>query len=144
MGKGKHKSYPEKQKDSEVTRLKAALKRKDKEMDKLKSELATLEKAFEANVKFLRGKTAKLDLQELLNGAKKEQSLKEIETEKVDTFKELEDRWRCHKCSVGILKLIVFGQANGTKKYIRVCSNKGICQNRTEAQDWHEEVDGIK
>ena len=144
MGKAKHRTYPEKERDSEIKRLKDALKRKDKEMDRLKSELKTLEKAFEANVKFLRGKTAKLDLQELLNGARKEQSLKEIETEKEVTFKELEDRWKCHSCGTGVMKLIVFGQANGTKKYIRACSNKGKCQNRTEPQEWHESVEGIK
>ncbi len=75
MGKGKSRSYPEKEKDSEVQRLKAALKRKDKEMEKLKNELKVYEHAFQKNIQFLKGKTKDLSLQELLDGAKKEQNL---------------------------------------------------------------------
>lgn len=142
MGKGKHKSYPEKQKDAEVTRLKAALKRKDKEMDKLKSELATYETAFQKNIQFLKGKTKDLSLQELLEGAKKEQKLVEIEKNKELTFKEMEQKWKCHKCGIGLMKLIMFNRLN-EKWYLRKC-NDTKCDNRTEAQKWHEEVDGIK
>lgn len=142
MGK-KHLSYPEKERDSEIKRLRDALKRKEKEVVKLKSELKTLEKAFEANIKFLKGKTAKLDLQELLDGANKKQSVSEIEQEKVLSFKDLEEKWRCHKCNEGVMKLIVFTRHDGTK-YIRSCSNKNICKNRTEPKDWKETVEGIK
>lgn len=142
MGK-KHQTYPEKQRDSEVKRLREALKRKGKEVEKLKSELRTLEKAFEANIKFLKGKTAKLDLQELLNGAKKNLSVKEIEEEQSSSFKKLEEKWRCHKCQEGIMKLIVFSRPDG-KHYIRACSNRNKCQNRTEPKQWNEEVEGIK
>lgn len=142
MGK-KHRTYPEKERDSEVKRLRDALKRKDREIDKLKSELRTLEKAFEANIKFLKGKTAKLDLQELLQGANKNQSVTEIEQEKIVNFKELEEKWRCHKCKEGVMKLIVFNRHDG-KKYIRACSNKNKCQNRTDPKDWKEDVEGVK
>jgi ribosomal protein S20 len=139
----KHRTYPEKERDSEVKRLRDALKRKDREIDKLKSELRTLEKAFEQNIKFLKGKTAKLDLKELLDGANNNQSVKEIEDDKVFKFKELEDKWRCHKCQEGIMKLIVFSRPDG-KHYIRACSNRGKCQNRTEPKEWKEDVEGIK
>lgn len=142
MGK-KHLSYPEKERDSEIKRLRDALKRKEKEVIKLKSELRTLEKAFEANIKFLKGKTAKLDLQELLEGANKKQSVADIEKEKVLNFKDLEEKWRCHKCKEGVMKLIVFNRNDG-KKYIRSCSNKNSCKNRTEPQDWNESVEGVK
>ena len=141
MGKGRHKTYPEKERDSEIKRLKDALRRKDKELDRIKSELKTLEKAFEANIKFLKGKTAKLDLQELMEGAKKEQSLKQIETTKEVTFKELEDKWRCKKCNIGVLKLIVFTRPDG-RWYLRKC-NQAQCTNRTDAQPWHDKVEGI-
>lgn len=142
MGK-KHRTYPDKERDSEVKRLRDALKRKDREVEKLKSELRTLEKAFEANIKFLKGKTAKLDLQELLSGAKKDMSIKEIEETKVVNFKELEEKWRCHKCQEGVMKLIVFSRPDG-KHYIRACSNRDKCQNRTDAKPWKEDVEGIK
>lgn len=140
MAKNKHKSYPEKERDGEVKRLRDALKRKDKEVDKLKSELKTLETAFQENIKFLKGKTARLDLQELLKGAKKNESLKEIEDNKNFTFKELEEKWKCYKCNVGIMRLIIFNRPDG-KHYIRACSNKSNCQNRTEAKKWHDNVE---
>ena len=142
MGK-KHQTYPDKERDGEIKRLREALKRKDREIEKFKSELRTLEKAFESNIKFLKGKTAKLDLKELMDGATKEQSLKEIESAKESTFQELEKKWKCHKCSVGIMKLIVFGRPDG-KFYIRSCNNKPSCNNRTDAKRWNDEVQGIK
>jgi ribosomal protein S20 len=139
----KHKTYPEKERDGEIKRLRDALKRKDREIEKFKSELKTLEKAFEANIKFLKGKTAKLDLKELMDGAKKEQSLKEIETNKETTFQELEQKWKCHACGTGVMKLIVFTRPDG-KFYIRACNNKPSCTNRTDAKRWSDEVQGIK
>jgi ribosomal protein S20 len=138
----KHKTYPEKERDGEIKRLRDALKRKDREIEKFKSELKTLEKAFEANIKFLKGKTAKLDLKELMDGAKKEQSLKEIETNKEATFQELEQKWKCHACGTGVMKLIVYTRPDG-KWYLRKC-NQQTCTNRTEAKRWHDEVEGIK
>lgn len=143
MAKGKHRTYADKERDGEIKRLKDALKRKDREIEKFKSELKTLEAAFQENIKFLKGKTAKLDLQELIKGAQKSQSLKDIETEKEVTFKELEDKWKCHKCQVGVMRLIVFTRPDG-KHYIRACSNRGKCQNRTESKPWHEKVEGVK
>lgn len=143
MGKGRvHKTYPEKERDGEIKRLKDALKRKDREIEKMKSELRTLEKAFEANIKFLKGKTAKLDLQELMSGARKEQSLKEIEVQKEVTFKEMEDRWRCRKCGTGVMKLIVYTRPD-CRWYIRKCSTS-TCNNRTDAQRWQDGIEGIK
>lgn len=140
---GKHRTYPEKERDGEIKRLKEALKRKEREIEKLKSDLKTLEAAFQENIKFLKGKTAKLDLQELLKGAQKQQTLKQIEDEKQITFQELEKKWKCHKCNVGIMRLIVFNRPDG-KHYMRVCNNKTKCQNRTEPKKWHEKVEGIK
>ena len=140
---GKHRTYAEKERDGEIKRLRDALKRKDREIEKLKSELKTLEAAFHENIRFLKGKTAKLDLQELIKGAQKKQDLKEIETEKEITFKELEEKWKCHKCNVGVMRLIVFNRPDGMH-YIRACSNRGKCTNRTEAKKWHDKVEGIK
>jgi hypothetical protein len=143
VGKNRHKSYPEKERDGEIKRLKEALKRKDREIEKFKSELKTLEAAFTENIKFLKGKTAKLDLQELLRGAKKYESLNEIENNKNITFKELEDKWKCHKCNIGVMRLIVFNRPDG-KHYIRSCSNRENCNNRTEVKKWHDKVEGVK
>jgi uncharacterized FlaG/YvyC family protein len=103
VSKNKHISYPEKERDGEIKRLKDALKRKEKEIEKLKSELRTYEAAFQKNIQFLKGKTKDLSLQELLDGAKKEQNLKQIEGTVEIKFKELEEKWKCHKCGIGIM-----------------------------------------
>lgn len=139
----KHRTYPEKERDGEISRLKNANKRLKSENDKLKSELKTYEAAFQKNIQFLKGKTKDLSLQELLAGAKKEQNLKGIEEQKEMTFKEMENKWKCFKCKKGIMKLIVYTRPDGPW-YIRSCSNKPVCNHRTEGQPFHEEVEGVK
>jgi len=139
VAKGKHRTYADKERDGEIKRLKDALKRKDREIEKFKSELKTLEAAFQENIRFLKGKTAKLDLQELLKGAQKEQSLKQIETEKEITFKELEDKWKCHKCTKGILKFIKIPRQDGIF-YMRKCNNPN-CKHTTRLKKWETTVE---
>ena len=139
MKKGKGRSYPEKEKDSEVQRLKQALKRKDKEMEKLKSELKTYEAAFQKNIQFLKGKTKDLSLQDLLAGAKKEQNLKQIETSKEETYQEHKARWKCFDCNIGIMKIIVVPRQDG-RYYIRCCNND-LCKKRTELKPFTDDVE---
>jgi len=139
VGKGKSRSYPEKEKDSEVQRLKNALKRKDKEMEKLKSELRTYEAAFQKNIQFLKGKTKDLSLQELLDGAKKEQNLTKIEKVKEETYQEFKQKWKCFQCNTGIMKLTVMPRQDG-KYYFRACTNDK-CKHRTELKPFTDEVE---
>jgi hypothetical protein len=142
VGKGKSRSYPEKEKDSEVQRLKNALKRKDKEMEKLKSELKTYEAAFQKNIQFLKGKTKDLSLQELLDGAKKEQNLKQIETGKEETYQEHKARWKCFVCpreTAGVMKITVLNRHDG-KFYYRSCTS-ATCKHRTELKPFTDEVE---
>jgi hypothetical protein len=98
---------------------------------------------FQKNIQFLKGKTKDLTLEELIDGAKKEQDLKTIEVQKEMTFKEMEEKWRCHKCKKGLMKLIVYTRPDG-KWYLRSCGNKPTCNNRTNAQPFHDGVGGIK
>jgi arginine utilization protein RocB len=142
MARGRHIKYPEKEKDGEVKRLRDCLKRKQKEIDKLKSELKTYEAAFQKNIQFLKGKTKDLSLKELLEGAKNEDNLKKIEENKEMTFKEMEDRWKCFKCGKGMMKLIIFNKVS-EKWYFRSCTNKPQCTHRTEAQKFHDNVEGV-
>jgi hypothetical protein len=142
MGKGKHQTYPEKERDGEISRLKNANKRLKSENEKLKAEIKTYEAAFQKNIHFLKGKTKDLSLQELLEGAKKEQSLKSIEDKKEMTFKDMESKWKCFKCNTGLMKLIVYTRPDGPW-YIRKCTNPK-CTNRTEGQPFHDEVEGVK
>jgi hypothetical protein len=143
VAKSKHRTYPEKVKDGEVEKLRNANKRLKSENEKLKGELRTYEAAFQKNIQFLKGKTKDLSLQELLDGAKKEQDLKGIEVEKEMTFKEMTEKWRCKKCKVGVLKLIVYTRPDGPW-YIRSCGNKPNCNHRTEGQPFHDGVEGVK
>lgn len=143
MKKGRRTTYAEKERDGEVKRLKDANRRLKSENEKLKSQLKTYEAAFQKNIQFLKGKTKDLTVEQLIEGAKKEQNLKEIETEKEMTFKEMESKWKCHSCKKGVMKLIVYTRHDG-KWYIRSCTNKPTCTNRTKAQPWNNGVDGIK
>lgn len=142
MKKGKHRTYAEKERDGEIKRLKDSNRRLKSENDRLKSELKTYRVAFEKNIQFLKGKTKDLTVEELIEGAKKEQSLKEIETQKELTFKELEKKWKCFKCSTGVMRIISYMRPDGAW-YIRKCSNSQ-CTNRTKAQPWNDKVEGVK
>jgi len=141
--KGKHRTYAEKERDGEITKLKNANRRLKSENDKLKSEIRMYQAAFEKNIQFLKGKTKDLTLEELIEGAKKEQNLGQIEKQKEMSFKEMEDKWKCHVCKKGIMKLIVYTRHDG-RWYLRSCGNKPSCSNRTNAQPFHDGVDGIK
>jgi membrane-anchored glycerophosphoryl diester phosphodiesterase (GDPDase) len=137
MAKGKHQTYPEKERDGEISRLKNANKRLKSENEKLKAEIKTYEAAFQKNIYFLKGKTKDLSLQELLDGAKKEQSLKSIEDKKEMTFKDMESKWKCFKCGTGVMRIIMFNKLN-EKWYLRKCS---FCENRTNAQKLDDNVE---
>ena len=143
VSKGKHRSYPEKEKDSEVTRLKNALKRALKENDKLKSELKTYEAAFQKNIQFLKGKTKDLTVQELIAGAKKEQNLSKIEQVKEETYQEHKAKWKCYQClpgpEAGVMKLTVITRIDG-RFYYRSCTNSK-CKHRTELKPFDDTVE---
>lgn len=139
---GRKATYAEKERDGEVKRLKDANRRLKSENEKLKSELKTYEAAFQKNIQFLKGKTKDLTLQELIDGAKKEQDLKSIEVQKEVTFKEMEQKWKCFKCGTGVMKIISYMRPDG-RWYIRKCTNDK-CTNRTNAQPWSDNVEGLK
>lgn len=139
MKKGRRTTYAEKERDGEVKRLKDANRRLKSENEKLKSELKTYEAAFQKNIQFLKGKTKDLTVEQLIEGAKKEQNLKEIETEKELTFKEMEDKWRCKLCSRGRLVFIKIPRQDGTF-YIRKCDNPK-CKKVTRLKRFDEKVE---
>lgn len=145
-GKRGHKleRHKDESKDGEINRLKKAIKRLQREKQQLISEVRTIEAAFDKNVKFLRGMTKDHTIEELIKAAKKEMTLKEIKDEKEQTFESLEQKWKCFKegCT-GVMKLLIFRQADGKAHYFRKCSNPK-CLNRTKVQPYTEDVEGIK
>lgn len=139
MGKGKPKANHREEKDGETQKLRNTIRRLQSDIRKLKSELSTYEVAFQKNIQFLKGKTKDLTVQELIEGAKKEQNLGQIENTKELTFKDMEKRWKCHKCNSGVMKLTVINRQDG-RWYFRSCTDTK-CKNRTELKPFNDEVE---
>lgn len=129
-----NKDYYKEPKDGNEKRLKGQIKRLEHEVNRLKSELRTLEVALGKNVMFLKTKTKQYTVEELIQGAQDEMNLEQIEEAKDKTFSPTVERWRCHKCEEGLMKLIIVPG----NRYFRKC---GSCPNRTEIQELHDEVD---
>lgn len=134
------KDYPREEKDGEIGKLKRHIRHLEKENSRLKSELRTYERVFNKNIKFLKERTENLSLDDLLKGAQQELSLQQIKEDKVQKFEDLERKWRCFKCSHGIMKLIIIPKGTGSN-YFRRCT---ICENRTEIKEYSPEVEGIR
>lgn len=141
MSKGRPKANHREEKDGEVQKLRNTIRRLQSDIRKLKSELTTYEAAFQKNIQFLKGKTKDLTVTELIAGAKKEQTLAQIENNKELTFKEMEKRWKCHRCNEGVMKITVINRQDG-KWYFRSCTNvTGKCKHRTELKPFNEDVE---
>lgn len=137
MGKSKHKEHNVEAKDGEIGRLKRRIRHLEHENSRLKSELRTYDKAFDKTVRFMKEKTKNLSVEDLIKGAERELTLEAIKDDKTHRFEDLKAKWQCFKCQEGVLKLIVIPG----NRYFRKCS---MCDNRTEVQELHEDVEGIK
>lgn len=133
MGK-KSKDIKKEPRDGEIKRLKAHIRKLDKEISRLKSELKTYNAAFSKNIVFLKNQTKNFSIEELIEGAKMDLTLEQINQEKQNTFKAMEERWKCWKCGEGVLKMIVVP----SNRYFRKCT---LCENRTEAKELTDDVD---
>ena len=108
------------------------------DLQKLKRENDRLKK----QVSSLRKQIARTDidryenLQDLIHKFDKEELAENLESQK----KEQEKKWKCHKCSEGILRLKVFERLDGIM-YFRKCD---CCPNRTPMKKWNENVEGIE
>lgn len=142
MAKGRRVDTRKEAKNGDIERLRKIIRRLESDKRKLLSEIKTLEKAFENNIRFLRGKTKDLSVEELIDASNKEMSLKDIEDSKKQTIESLTDKWRCHQCETGVLKLLIFSNRAG-KFYFRICSNEK-CRKRTKVQPYTDEVVGIQ
>ncbi len=93
-------------------------------------------------VSSLRKQIARIDisrmenLQEIVH--KYTQDVEASEILAKDTKKE--QRWKCHDCEDGIMRLKVFERQNGIV-YYRKCDK---CDNRTKLQKWNKNVEGIE
>tara|TARA_R110000851_G_C13074764_1_gene565193 strand:- start:1950 stop:2291 length:342 start_codon:yes stop_codon:yes gene_type:complete len=89
------------EKSGEVQKLKNRIKRLEKENRDLISKLNTVERAFDSSIKFLKGTTEDVSLEDLIDAAKENKSYKEIKNEK-----------QCPKCGSSELKVMktLFGE----------------------------------
>jgi ribosomal protein S20 len=139
----KNKDYHKEEKDGEVAKLKRHIRHLEKENTRIKSELRTYEKAFFKNITFLKEKTKNLSLEDLLKGAEEELNLQQIKEEKVQDFAQMQKKWACYTCEVGVMKLIIVPSIGGGSRYFRKCSNPK-CKHRTDVKEYTEEVEGVK
>ena len=139
MGKSKHRECNVEHKDGEIGRLKRRIARLENENSMLKSQLKTYDRAFHKNIKFLKGKTDDLSLEELIKGAQEELTVNEIKMEKQYRFEDLKAKWKCFSCNEGVLKIFIIPG----NRYFRKCT---MCDHRTEAQNYEniEDIEGIK
>lgn len=73
------------------------------------------------------------DLLTSLDYDKYDQDLKQVE-------KSLANKWKCHDCDTGMLKLVILFKA-GEEYYFRKCSE---CSKRTKLKKYTKDVEGIK
>ena len=105
------------------------LQRLKYENQKLKKENSRLRKLIQ------RGQADQDLLQELI-----EKQNEEVELEQQE--KMLKNKWRCHKCSEGVLKIHILKRLDGIF-YWRRCSNPN-CDHKTKLQRYTKDVEGIK
>lgn len=81
MGKSKHRAYEKEDKDGEVSKLKERIRKLEKENNQLKSEIRTLESAFDKTKRFLKGSMNEFSVEDAIEAAKKDKTLKEMKTQ---------------------------------------------------------------
>lgn len=129
----KPKATYKEEKDGQVQKLKDTIRRLQSDNRKLKSELATYEAAFQKNIQFMKGKTKDLTLKDLIEGAKNDLTLEQIEEVKA------EKNWDCKTCGEGQLKLIKIPRQDGLF-YIRKCDNPR-CKYATRLKRFSDDVE---
>ena len=81
MKKHQRKMLDKESKDGEVGKLKERIKRLERENSQLRSEIKTLEGAFDKTKKFLKGSMDEFSVEEAIEAAKEEKTLKELKKE---------------------------------------------------------------
>jgi len=79
-------------------------------------------------------KSLRKEIKNLLSDRDKKQDLEELISIQNKESKKYEDKWNCHHCDSGILKLIILPMRNSTK-YFRKCDK---CAHRTKIQVYNE------
>ena len=110
--------------------------------DKELSQLQTLKKENEKlkkQVAQLRKQLARLDIDRYSNLKDLLEDHYEQEDMKVALGEKAKQKWKCHECPEGTLKLVIITRKDGAF-YFRKCSS---CSKRTKTQRYHENVEGV-
>lgn len=108
----KNKKPRKEAKDGTVSKLKAQIRRLEKQKKDLVSQLKSAEKALERNMKFLKGSVEDISVEELIEAAKEDKTLKEVKVEK-----------ECPNC--GSKNLKVMNILGGKIEICPDCSHRG-------------------
>jgi hypothetical protein len=123
MVKSQHKVFHKEHKTGEEKKYQRHITKLEKEIDELKAKIRVYEREF-TEIKFIKER----------KNTNVEKIIQEKGTKTENTRNP--DKWRCHECDQGILRLIVI-QRPDKKVYFRKCSH---CDNRTQMKDYHEGV----
>lgn len=118
-----NKKYSDKE-YSDLQKLKQENKNLKKKLSTLRKQLARIDIDQHDNIKDLIDKYAE----------------EEIIQRKEDEIKRLEEKWKCHQCQTGHLKLIILERRDNVF-YFRKCDN---CSKRTPTKKWEEGIEGLR
>jgi hypothetical protein len=127
-----------------IRKLKADASKKQKKIKVLKSEILTLQKAMNESTIYIDDRLADVPVEALVSFFSKEnKKTKTLDNAKhafEDHSTKLRDKWKCHKCDEGQLRMILINRHDG-KHYFRSCNNEN-CLNRTDMKRYTSEVEG--
>ena len=128
------RNFEKEDKSGEIKKYKGMIRKLEHEIKRLKTELRTYDIAFSKNLEFLSSKSKKYSLEELIDGAKVDATLEEIGERQKFTMTQMIEKWECHECKEGVLKMIIVPN----NRYFRKCS---LCTNRTEVKELTDSVE---
>ena len=127
-----------------VSSLRSKIAQKDRKIERLVSDIKTLQKALDESMVYINDELSNIPVEDIVRYFKNKNKprVSQIKKDQEQSLSELKSKWQCHKCNEGYMKLIIIERQDG-KKYFRCCSSP-TCKNRTEVQDWHPAVEGVK
>jgi rubrerythrin len=97
LGRGRHKTYPEKENNSKEKALRKLIKQQEAEIKRLKGELKTLNKVLETNSIYIKERLESVNVEKLIENINFIETREKVEEAKVPTRKKKEDN-ACPVC----------------------------------------------
>ena len=97
MGRGRHKTYPEKENNSKEKALRKLIKQQEAEIRRLKTELKTLNRVLETNSIYIKERLESVNVEKLIENINFIETREKVEEAKIPTRKKKEDN-ACPVC----------------------------------------------